>query len=45
MADNEEVIIKVLKKKYRIDFWIGIGCATWTTAVIGTFMDFMHQII
>ena len=24
----------------RIDFWIGIGCATWTTAVIGTFIGF-----
>jgi predicted branched-subunit amino acid permease len=29
-----------LKKKHRIDFWIGIGSATWTTAVIGTFIGF-----
>ena len=26
---------KSIEKKHRIDFWIGIGCATWTTAVIG----------
>ena len=31
---------KDIDKKYRIDFWIGIGCATWTTAVIGTFIGF-----
>ena len=31
---------KDIEKKYRIDFWIGIGCATWTTAVIGTFIGF-----
>ena len=29
-----------IEKKNRIDFWIGIGCATWTTAVIGTFIGF-----
>ncbi len=31
---------KSVEKKHRIDFWIGIGCATWTTAVIGTFVGF-----
>ena len=31
---------KSIEKKHRIDFWIGIGCATWTTAVIGTFIGF-----
>ena len=31
---------KDIEKKHRIDFWIGIGCATWTTAVIGTFIGF-----
>ena len=31
---------KEIDKKFRIDFWIGIGCATWTTAVIGTFIGF-----
>ena len=31
---------KDIEKKHRIDFWIGIGSATWTTAVIGTFIGF-----
>ena len=31
---------KDIEKKNRIDFWIGIGSATWTTAVIGTFIGF-----
>ena len=31
---------KNIEKKHRIDFWIGIGLATWTTAVIGTFIGF-----
>ena len=31
---------KEIDKKFRIDFWIGIGCATWTTAVIVTFIGF-----
>ena len=31
---------KKINKKHRIDFWIGIGSATWTTAVIGTFIGF-----
>ena len=31
---------KNIEKKHRIDFWIGIGSATWTTAVIGTFIGF-----
>ena len=29
-----------MKKKNRIDFWIGIGFATWSTAVIATFIGF-----
>ena len=31
---------KDIEKKHRIDFWIGIGSATWTTAVVGTFIGF-----
>ena len=31
---------KNIEKKHRIDFWIGIGSATWTTAVVGTFIGF-----
>ena len=31
---------KNIEKKHRIDFWIGIGSATWSTAVIGTFIGF-----
>ena len=31
---------KTVPKEKRIDFWIGIGSATWSVAVIGTFMGF-----
>ena len=31
---------KTVPKKQRIDFWIGIGSATWSVAVIGTFIGF-----
>jgi len=31
---------KSVEKKHRIDFWIGIGCATWTIAVMATFIGF-----
>ena len=27
-------------KKYRIDFWIGVGCGTWSTAVIMTIVGY-----
>ena len=30
-----------IEKKYRIDFWIGIGTATWTVAIIGTIIGFL----
>ena len=29
-------LCKKIDKKYRIDFWIGVGCGTWSTAVIMT---------
>ena len=31
---------KDIEKKNRIDFWIGIGTATWTISVIATFIGF-----
>ncbi len=31
---------KKINPKYRIDFWIGIGIGTWTTAVIMTIIGF-----
>ena len=31
---------KSVEKKNRIDFWIGIGTATWTVAIIGTIIGF-----
>ena len=31
---------KTVPKKQRIDFWIGIGSATWSVAVLGTFIGF-----
>tara|TARA_Y100001970_G_scaffold137757_1_gene169494 strand:- start:183 stop:887 length:705 start_codon:yes stop_codon:yes gene_type:complete len=31
---------KKIKKEYRIDFWIGIGSATVSVSVIGTFIGF-----
>ena len=30
-----------LKKENRIDFWIGIGTATWSVAIIGTIVGFL----
>ena len=30
-----------IEKKYRIDFWIGIGTATWSFAIIGTIIGFI----
>jgi predicted branched-subunit amino acid permease len=29
-----------IDKKYRIDFWIGVGCGTWSTAVIMTIVGY-----
>ena len=31
---------KTVPKEQRIDYWIGIGSATWSVAVIGTFFHF-----
>ena len=31
---------KSIPKKQRIDYWIGIGSATWSVAVLGTFIGF-----
>ena len=31
---------KSIPKKKRIDYWIGIGSATWSVAVLGTFLGF-----
>ena len=31
---------KSIKKKHRIDFWIGIGAGTWTVAILGTVIGF-----
>ena len=30
-----------IDKKYRIDFWIGVGCGTWSTAVIMTIVGYL----
>ena len=30
-----------MKKKHRIDFWIGIGTATWSVAILGTLIGFL----
>ena len=30
-----------IEKKYRVDFWIGIGTATWTVSIIGTILVFI----
>ena len=32
---------KRINKKFRIDFWIGIGVGTWTTAVIMTIVGYL----
>ena len=37
MKSNYETV----EKKNRIDFWIGIGTATWTIAIIGTIIGFL----
>jgi predicted branched-subunit amino acid permease len=37
MKSNHEKI----KKENRIDFWIGIGTATWSVAIIGTIIGFI----
>ena len=29
-----------IEKKYRVDYWIGIGTATWTVSIIGTILGF-----
>ena len=29
-----------IEKRYRVDFWIGIGTATWTVSIIGTILGF-----
>ena len=34
---------KSIPKKQRIDYWIGIGSATWSIAVIGTFIGFFSS--
>ena len=30
-----------VEQKYRIDFWIGIGTGTWTTAIISTLVGYL----
>jgi len=37
MKDNH----KKIEKENRIDFWIGIGTATWSVAIIGTIIGFI----
>lgn len=37
MKNNHETV----EKKNRIDFWIGIGTATWSVAIIGTIIGFL----
>ena len=32
---------KSIDKKYRIDFWMGIGTGTWLTAIISTIIGFL----
>ena len=34
---------KTIPKKQRIDYWIGIGSATWSVAIIGTFIGFFFS--
>jgi predicted branched-subunit amino acid permease len=29
-----------IEKKFRVDYWIGIGTATWTVSIIGTIIGF-----
>ena len=30
-----------MERKHRIDFWIGIGSATWTIAIVSTVIGFL----
>ena len=30
-----------IERKYRIDYWIGIGCATWSIAIAATVLGFL----
>ena len=30
-----------IEKKYRIDFWMGIGTGTWLTAIVSTIIGFL----
>ena len=32
---------KKIDKKHRIDFWIGIGIGTWTTAILMTMVGYL----
>jgi len=32
---------KSIERKHRIDFWIGIGSATWTVAIVSTVIGFL----
>ena len=32
---------QTINRKYRIDFWIGIGTATWSVAIISTLIGFL----
>ncbi len=32
---------QLVEKKHRIDFWIGIGTATWSVAILGTLIGFL----
>ena len=32
---------KKIDKKHRIDFWIGIGIGTWTTAILMTMIGYL----
>jgi hypothetical protein len=32
---------KKIDKKHRIDFWIGIGIGTWTTAILMTVLGYL----
>jgi predicted branched-subunit amino acid permease len=31
----------LIERKYRIDYWIGIGCATWSIAITATVIGFL----
>jgi len=37
MKDNYQSV----KKKHRIDFWIGIGTGTWSVAIVSTIIGFL----